>query len=691
MVLGPRGERAVPLVVGQQPASFVAATCHHQGAGPEPALDIGACCGPRCGSPRQVIDLGGERDREVVGGQQIGDRSVEKDEATIHRRDPRDARRARVRMVSEPLPWTVVETLPSSDETLVAHWEEQVSRADGDAERAHALVGRALTSYWAVQERVSERTWAAEAERRGADVDEALRLARAVGDPTLITECLLGGLYARWGPGHPDDRAPVLAELAERRGEVEDRELRLRGREQVVVAHLDRSDLDAAAAEVRHYLDDARPDHPLARRRAELWRANLAMLEGRIDDAVAANQQAVSSTADTAGSPFSFQNVAITLAIERYLRRGLDDLIDAIRSIRASSDRVGANWTTGLAFSLSETGHLDEARALFEEVAADGFARVLPDLNWLVTVQLLGLIALNLDDRPCVDELATMLGPYADLDATHGAGYASYGPVGRVVGSLLARTGRLDEGLACLDRVLTTRAPGPWRSLTLLDRARAARHHDPLAAETDAAAAEAELRSFGLEAWADQARALRDELDLAGHGAPIAYRKATTWTLRHPAGTATVADSVGMAYLTELLAHPGRPRAVTDLDTEVDRDLPTEATTMASLDAAARTAYRRRLDHLDRLGRPLSTDEDAEAQLLRRELAGGAYHRSTSAELERARVRVTKAIRRAIDAVGASSPALDAHLADAVDTGRRCLYAPADGQAWRVVSAPDGT
>ena len=46
-----------------------------------------------------------------------------------------------------------------------------------------------------------------------------------------------------------------------------------------------------------------------------LWRGNLAMLTGDIDYAISVNQQAISATAGTAGSPFSFQNVAIVTAI----------------------------------------------------------------------------------------------------------------------------------------------------------------------------------------------------------------------------------------------------------------------------------------------------------------------------------------------------------------------------------------
>src|SRR3546814_18944403 len=98
----------------------------------------------------------------------------------------------------------------------------------------------------------------------------------------------------------------------------------------------------------------------LLRRREELWRGNVAMLEGDVDGALQLNQDAISSTADTASSPFSFRNVAVTLAIERFLRRGLDDVIEPIRSIRASPPRVAVNWDTAWAFAPPAVGRLGE-------------------------------------------------------------------------------------------------------------------------------------------------------------------------------------------------------------------------------------------------------------------------------------------------------------------------------------------
>lgn len=586
-------------------------------------------------------------------------------------------------MTSERLPWEIVETFPSTDDELVAFWELAVQSADTDRELARSLIGRALSLYWATQEGVVDDEWEDVAARRAADLDRALQLARPDGDPDLVAEALLGVLYGTWGPDRLLDRASTVAELSALRDEVRE-EVQLRILEWDVLQHFDAGDLDAARRSIDEFARAAADTElVLFRRREVLWRGCLAMLDGNLDESLRINQEAISSTANVAGSPFSFQNVAITLAIERYLRRGLADTVDAIRSIRASSPRVGANWDTGLAFALSEIGEHEEASELFESLAADRFTGIPRDLNWLVTMQLLGLIALNIDADEHGPVLLELLAPFAHLDGTHGSGYASYGPLGRVVGSLMARWGDPEDAERVFAEVLSTRSAGPWTALTRLDRARARRDRRPVDALADAHDAARELERYGLDAWAADARALADDLTAQGHGGAVAMLRHGAWTLRHPTGAATVPHSIGVDHLTALLRRAGEAVEVAELG-RVSAAPPEPASSESSLDPTARTQYRRRLSELDALSDPAAT-ERAEAEFLRRELAGAVHVRSSSAELERLRVRVTKAIRRAIDQIGDSSPGLGTHLRETVVTGRACSYQPADGRAWVVV------
>lgn len=579
------------------------------------------------------------------------------------------------------LPWEIVETLPHTDGDLIAKWQTRLALAHDPADRVNALVGRALASYWSYPLGLAGDSWGEAAAGRLADVDEALALARGAGDPELLAVALLGRLYACWGPPSVAERRTVLEELQGLSSELTNPELRLRIIEWEVLHHFDEGDLERARRSIDTFVVQARGvESKLFVRREVLWRANLEMLEGFIDESVRLNEEAIAETADLAGSPFSFQNVAITVAISLFLRRGLADLIGAIRSIRASSPRVASNWDVGLAFALSEVGELDEARELFEQLAADDFAAIHRDLNWLVSMQLLGLIAVTLDDRSRAAQILELLRPFAGLDGTHGSGYASYGPVGRVVGKLATCLGDSAEAQRWLDAVLASRARGPWTTLARFDRAMARSEHDPTGALADAETAEREMVGFGLEVRAAEAHGFATELRLAGHGRPIARLAAGEWTLAHSSGTCVIGDGVGVRHLVRLLAAPGDAFDVLDLDTDVDPTVSRSTVVEATIDPEARRAYRQRLDDLDE-----SSEADrAEREFLVRELAGGAFHSASSPEIERARLRVTRAIRRSIAAVAGQAPGLAGHLDSTIVTGRRCAYQPADGSAWRV-------
>jgi len=589
--------------------------------------------------------------------------------------------------VTDRLPWEIVETFPSTDAALIAKWNTKVDGAVPPGDRARALIGRSLAHYWAVQEGAAEGNAEEIANTRTGDVLEALTLARAENSADLLAEALLGNLYATWGPDSYSTRAQIVHELAGLRDDVTDEELRLRILEWVVLEHFDNADLDDANTVIELFaVEAADTELVLFRRRETLWRGCIAMLDGRIDESLQTNQDAISSTANTAGSPFSFQNVAITIAIERYFRRGLADVLDSLRSIRASSPRVAPNWDTGLAFALSEADELDEAAELFSELARDDFAVVPRDLNWLVTMQLLGLIALTLDDRERGRVILDALRPFAHLDATHGSGYASYGPVARVAASLAARQGDHDEAESWYDFILSTRPLGPWTSLALLDRSISRRDTNPAGALQDATEAAGQLRDLGLDGWASEATSVAEQLRLAGQGDPIARLEDCVWVLRHPCGTARVGAGVGIDYLVQLLAQPGELIDVLELEKITDPSLQNQAVVEQTLDRSARLAYGRRVTELEAID-SLTTAEEEELSFLRREISGSQHFVSTSAELERARVRVTKAIRRIIDDISDSSAALGGHLRGSVETGRRCTYRPADGAAWSVMRA----
>ncbi len=587
-----------------------------------------------------------------------------------------------------PLPWHVVETLPTAEAETIRRWDDALAEArrrDDDHAAVRAATGAALSRYWAHQLLGRGATWHEVERERDRLTDDAVSTARRLGDRDLLVEALLGRLHACWGPDH-DVRDRVVDELLAMRGADTPADLRLRIDEWEVLDRFDRSDLAAAEQlvddfERRH---GAGADGPLAQRRAALWRANLAMLRGDLDDAVARNERAVSDTADLAGSPAAFQNVAVTRSIERYLRGGLGDVIEAVRSIRASAVRVGSNWDVALAFTLAETGALDESRSVLHEVARDDFAAVVPDLSWLVTMHLVGLTVVHLGDRALAEQVLARLEPHGDVDGTHGMGYASYGPTARVLGQLCATLGRHGAAAQWFDRVIDGPADGPWVALTRLDRA--ALRLDPERRVEQVRRAQLDVARWSMGRWQQVAAARRVDVLLDGDGGPAAIRRGERWTLVHPSGSATLPAGPAAELLLTLLRSPGHDWAAIELEGSPGQ-LPSTATIEPHLDDDAVAAYRDRLRELGSVA-PEELDDDTrrEVEMLRSELGAARFASSASVELERARVRITTSLRRSIGRVGEQSPSLANHLRASLSTGRRCMYAPSDGETWTIVS-----
>lgn len=172
------------------------------------------------------------------------------------------------------------------------------------------------------------------------------------------------------------------------------------------------------------------------------------------------------------------------------------------------------------------------------------------------------------------------------------------------------------------------------------------------------------------------------------------------WAIGFGTESFQLRDARGLHYLAALLAQPDRDVAVVDLAGAVDATGARVPGRDAGevLDATARAAYRRRLADLEE-----ERDEahrfndgeraaraDAEIDFLQRELAAavglGGRARRTVSSAERARVRVTKAIKTAIKRLGTESQPLGYHLSGAVHTGYVCAYRPdpADPVAWEL-------
>jgi non-specific serine/threonine protein kinase len=155
--------------------------------------------------------------------------------------------------------------------------------------------------------------------------------------------------------------------------------------------------------------------------------------------------------------------------------------------------------------------------------------------------------------------------------------------------------------------------------------------------------------------------------------------------------------SKGLAYLSKLIAEPGREfhaldlvgdRALADPRAGASMGLHPEGDRGAVIDDEAKAAYRARLrdlqaelDEADTFNDPVRADAArTEMDALEAQLAAafglGGRARSSGSAAERARQSVTKAIREATRRIAAEDGAIGEHLERSVRTGTFCAYDP---------------
>ena len=183
----------------------------------------------------------------------------------------------------------------------------------------------------------------------------------------------------------------------------------------------------------------------------------------------------------------------------------------------------------------------------------------------------------------------------------------------------------------------------------------------------------------------------------------IFRREGEYWTIAYEGKVVRLRHRKGLAYIAHLMAHAGREFHVTDLSTleqcnivpgmlaiGADKDgLAREfGDAGPELDRSAKSSYRQRLQELrDELREARSFNDlgrisniENEIEFISRELAravglGGRDRRACS-ETERARIRVTMAVKSTVKKIVKQHPWLGRRLAHSLRTGNFCSFEP---------------
>ena len=519
--------------------------------------------------------------------------------------------------------------------------------------------------------------------------DEAVAMARRLGDPEALTNALGTRFYYRWRPELVRERLAVADEIIAVAVAAADPGLIAQARYFRLVALLDSGWLRDAWSELDRFEEVAASGNPVLKLRALWFRAtrHLALGERLRADEMA--EQAC-QLAEWMGRPdLAVERLGLSLLLWASEGR-VDEALGLVSP--GLLGPVAYNAVVALANGLG--GRPVEARASLEAVVAAGLERFPRDMSWLFTRCGLLAAAVVSGDRDTGQVLYDVLRPFAGQWAVLNPGIMVVGAVDHYLGLGAALLGGLDDAVDHLRRATAAHEDEGAVALAQLTLQELntvlGRRREP---GDDAEAAAVGQRIGQLAARNTvPLRPLLSIMWSTGDATPVPEHRqrlvheGDTWLVEFAGGRARLRDQRGLHHLRTLLERPGvEVPALTLAGGDGCLAGSTEGTV---LDERAMRAYRQRITDLQEDIDEATSNNDieraarAEAELdaLVQQLASatgvaGRPRRFVGAD-ERARVSVTKAIRSAINHLGEQLPDLGQHLTATVHTGSHCVYQP---------------
>lgn len=328
----------------------------------------------------------------------------------------------------------------------LTHLVEEALRAlsDGDSAMRAALMATLA----------SERYWAGNRESGIALSDEAVAMARRVGDPRALVAALWVASQLRWGPEDVEGRLASATEIASLAESIGDYPRALRAQEMRFTALLEMGDMPGLEAEVRAY-------EALARRAGEdfgiveRFDAALALLKGAFERA-ARQVQVLAKHAERRQDPALLVCVQ-ALSAELWDESGSfvsPQSGPAAHALLAQSTPLAAQYRVISALLHVAGGQRVEAAAELESLAWDNCAAIPRDWNWLDNMRSLSIVSVALRDSERAAIVYELLRPYATRNITAGWGDVARGCAALYLGSLARLLGRLDDAEAHFELAL---------------------------------------------------------------------------------------------------------------------------------------------------------------------------------------------------------------------------------------------
>ncbi|HEY3728364.1 MAG TPA: AAA family ATPase [Solirubrobacteraceae bacterium] len=275
-------------------------------------------------------------------------------------------------------------------------------------------------------------------------------IAAQLGDPRAQAMAAAARRRAYWAPGHLERRLADSTQLLRAAREAGDIELTLQGHGWLVVDLMESGDPAAVDAQIEAFTAGANKlRQPLFLWNAAVWRAMRSLMAGHLDQADALASAALNSGLRPEGVTAPQYYAAQLLAIRREQSR-MTELEPALRELVATNPRRVA-WRAGLATLLCDTGRLPEAQQELDVVAAEGFASLPEDGDWMATMTLLADVAGELGDGERARPIYELLLPYQRANVVVGLAAVCLGATARYLGRLAMAMGERDHAIELLE------------------------------------------------------------------------------------------------------------------------------------------------------------------------------------------------------------------------------------------------
>jgi class 3 adenylate cyclase len=302
---------------------------------------------------------------------------------------------------------------------------------------------------------------------------QALEVARRVGDPKALGEALWMRQGSLDKPAEAEQRLEIgddLLRLAQGSGgkwlAVYGYWVRLR----VLLELGDTPGVDSAIDGYGQVAQDLKLPSIIGGTTA--YRAMRLLMEGRFDEAERLGREAF-ALGQRAQDPLLVQNCLIQLMLLRWGQGKLEEMEALVRQGARQYAAVPA-YQAALGSTYAELGREEQARAAFEELAAEEFANLPQDGNMAATLAYLSLTCCFLGDARRAAVLYDLLLPYAAHNIVVGVAVACAGSASRYLGLLASTMERWEDADKHFEDALemnTRMGARPWVADTQHDYA----------------------------------------------------------------------------------------------------------------------------------------------------------------------------------------------------------------------------